>query len=912
MMASSGVSMEELSTGNRPIRLRLAVADGVSEQLLLPQRISGTETICGGLEYRVLCVAADATLPLKDFIAAPAELKIVTDRGELHTVCGIVAEASAGQSDGGLATYQLVLRDALSLMEKRFNTRVFRNKNELQIIDILLSEWRQTNSVLAAAFEYEIDASLPARRFPPREFTMQYDESDAHFVRRLMRRRGIAWHFRPGQPGAPTPVHTLVLFDDSARLKQNAAGTIRYHRDHATEQRDAITAWSAVRTLQAGSITRFSWDYKRPKGTDFMFTSSEGIADQGKFGNRFAASLNDYAIAPPHVGDNSDDHRQLGMLRVARHDYDSKCFHGQGGVRDMRVGEWFALEDHPEIDQHAQAERHFIITGLSVSASNNLPKALDSRLDCLFRSSGWDGDAWPRSAPIDSAVRYSNRFTCVRRDVQIVPAYDPRSDLPRTRLQSAIVVGPANEEVHCDALGRVKVRFNATRPGDHRHASGAGASDTETDSAWLRVATPWAGNGPGPDRQCGTLSLPRVGSEVLIDFLGGDPDRPVIVGQLYNGLGVPPGLSRPGDLPGNRYLSGMRSREIRGGRANQLCFDDTSGQISAQLASEHAATQLNLGYLTRPRQDGEGAPRGDGFELRSDASGSIRTARSLLISAWKRLDAAGQQLSNEDSVALMAECLELFKSLGSYAAQHEALPVDDTAATALHEAVKAASGQQPDERPTITVTAPDGIAISSPKTIVSYAGVNYDCVARQHLQLSAGKRCNVNAGQGISMFAHQDGITQIAHHGKYLMQSQHDLMQLDAAKDLRLTSATKLIGVAQDEITFMTNGGAYLKLSGGNIELGGPGALTIKTSAHHWNGPASMRGDLPAFGEGELGRTPRLVAPEDGSPVEGWQANIAGEHGADANGVSSAEGQGPQVLGEHLEKLTMMFSKPRG
>lgn len=895
-----------LSTNHRPLRLRLATEDGITDDVLLPHRVSGSETLCGGIAYRIWCVALDATLALKQFIAAPAELQLVTDRGALHSVCGILAEAHAGHSDGGLATYQVVLRDGLSLMEQRTNTRIFRNQNELQIAETLFMEWRQHNSVMAASFEYDIDAVLARRSFPQREFTMQYNESDAQFIRRLLKRRGISWYIRPtAAADDASPRHTLALFDDGARLQRSAADTIRFHRDHATEERDAITGWHAVRQLRPGGAGRFSWDYKRPKGTDFMRTHSASLADQGWFGNRFAAALTDDQVETPHAGNDSDDLRQLGDLRIARHDYDSKCFQGESAVRDLRVGQWFRLADHSEIDQHPEAERDFIVTSLAIDASNNLPKALDARLHRLFSLSGWNG-----ALPHAEAVRYANRFTCVRRDVSMVPAYDPRTDVPTARPQSAIVVGPAGEEVHCDSLGRVKVRFPATRPEDHAHADGAGASATETDSAWIRVASSWAGAGPA-HQQHGMLSLPRIGSEVLIDFLGGDPDRPVIVGQLFNGVGVPPELGGGGGLPGNRYLSGMRSKEIRGSRKSQLRFDDTGGQISAQLACDHAASALNLGYLTRARQSGKADKRGDGFELRTDGSGSLRTARSLLLSAWQRLDAAGEQLNNAEHLALMQDCLDLFKSLGNYAAQHQALPIDDAGASALQKALTATNLEKPEDAPTITVTAPAGIALSTPKTMLHYAGANIDQVAQQYLQFSAGKRCNINAGQGVSMFAHRDGIVQIAHHGKYLMQSQHDIMQLDAARDLRLTSSTRMVGIAQNEITLMTEGGAYLKLSGGNVELGGPGTLTVKTSAHHWNGPASMKGELPTFSEGDLGRTPRLVSPFDGAPVEGVKVDVKAEDGSVLSGVTDADGKGPTVTTDLLQQITATFFTPR-
>jgi len=122
---------KELVTSNRPLRLRLDLVGGLNDDMLLPQRVFGSETLCGGIDYRILCVSANAYLPLKQLIAVPATLEFVTDRGDLRSVSGIVTEASSGDSDGGMASYQLVIRDALAILEKRSNTRVFRNMDEM-------------------------------------------------------------------------------------------------------------------------------------------------------------------------------------------------------------------------------------------------------------------------------------------------------------------------------------------------------------------------------------------------------------------------------------------------------------------------------------------------------------------------------------------------------------------------------------------------------------------------------------------------------------------------------------------------------------------------------------------------------------------------------------------------------------
>ncbi|MEJ7804770.1 MAG: type VI secretion system Vgr family protein [Telluria sp.] len=847
-LANLPLDLTGLTEANRPIRLRLSNEKGVFDDLLLVKQVSGVETICGGIEYALLCVSTKAGMQLKHFIANPVELQFVTDSGGLRSVCGIVGGVVEGHGDGGLATYQLIVRDAFSLFEKTCNTRVFRNASEVDITNVILREWRQANPVAARAFNFDLGH---LKRYPAREFTMQYNESNAGFLRRLWKRRGIAWFVQPGSAtergSDETPVHTLVLFDDAMSLKENAAGAVRYHRDAGTEKRDTITNWQAVRTLTAGSVTRRSWDYAQAWS---MGSADIGGNDQGVLGNQFAASLDDYLIDVPHAGDDATDYRSLGALRMQRQEYESKFFQGEGSDRNMCCGEWNAVTGHPEIDTHPADEREFVITELRIEAENNLPKTLDDRVRRLFALNHWGGNRGDmEEASAERGVRYTNQFTCVRRGIPIVPAYDPRVDLPRTEAQTVTVVGPVNEEIHCDEFGRVKVRFPGCRVQDHAHAQGAGASDTDYDSAWLRLAGSWA------SAQYGAISLPRAGDEVVVIFLGGDPDKPLIVGRVHGAKTPPPSFSGTSKLPGDRYLSGIRSKEVTAQRYNQLRLDDTPGQISAQLESEHGHSQLNLGYLTHPRCDGKADARGEGFELTTNDSGTIRTAKSLLISAWKRLDACGNQLSSEEHLGLMQDCLDLFKSLGQYAADNQALALDAAAQAEIKQDVQAAAAGSNTEpngqggKPSISLTAPAGLAFTTPKTIVSYAGANIDTVAQQHLQLTAGQRFNLNAGKGISMFAHHDGIKVIAHNGDLLMQSQHGDININADKNINLTATNGVIKLMAKEIQVIAEDGSFIKIGGG-ITLGTKGDIAHKAAKFPFTGPATMDAEFPTFGGG--------------------------------------------------------------
>ncbi len=892
---------KELVASNRPLRLRLDLPGGVNDDMLLPQRVFGSESLCGGIEYRVLCVSSDAYLPLKQMIAVPAALEFVTDVGDLRSVCGIVTEASSGDSDGGLASYQLVLRDALSILEKRTNTRVFRHMDEVEIVQRILNEWRQKNATLGVCFKHEVDECFHQREYPQREFTMQHNESDAAFIRRLLKRRGIGWFVRA--EGGEYPVHTLVLFNNADSLRRNAAGTIRYHRDAATEERDTITSWSAVRSLQPGAVTRHSWDYRNAQGRDFMMMDVGSGVNQGVNGNELAASLDDYQILAPHAGDDNEELCRLGKLRMQRHDYETKCFHGEGSVRDLCAGEYFTLAEHPEVDGHPAAERDFVVTALQVNAQNNLPKALAARVERLFARSRWMQGAQELQMQRDVAdkvasgpLRMHIQFTAVRRGVIIVPAYDPRTDLPQALMQSAIVVGPEGEEVHCDQMGRVKIRFPGTRAVDHEQAANAGASDTQTDSAWVRVASNWAGNGPGSLQQCGTIGLPRIGTEVLVNFLGGDPDKPVIVGQLYNQQACPPALSNVGDLPGNRYLSGIKSREIKGARANQLRLDDTNGQISAQLSSDHADTELNLGFLTDLRRDGVGSARGEGAELVTAESIAVRAGNGILLAA--KLDASGAQLARAELIGTSELLSSIADQLAALAKIHSA---DEDVSPQLSALISSVRSWNPKKKLGIIAgSAPGGLLLGSEKNIAIAAQTNLDLVCSQDLQLSGGKNIFVRALKSVSVFAHSLGMKLVAASGNVLIQAHNGDIDLTATGRIRI-SAGKGVEIMSPEVKIAAQG-AQVNLGGGEITQQSKSAHTIKSSQFvHTTGGGGDVGEIK-FPSTEIVTDERVILfhSQNGEPVVGRRYRLKLPDGSTIEGVTDGQGRTSLATGKEI------------
>jgi type VI secretion system secreted protein VgrG len=226
----------------------------------------------------------------------------------------------------------------------------------------------------------------------------------------------------------------------------------------------------------------------------------------------------------------------------------------------------------------------------------------------------------------------------VRKHIPLVPAYSDTEHAKPTAPggQTAIVVGPASEEIFCDELGRIKIQFHWAREQDHNVGQhGAGASKDDHSSCWVRVMMPCAGNLYGHE------FLPRIGQEVKISFIEGDIDRPICVGVIHNGQHNPSTFSGAGSLPANKTLSGIKSQEYKGSRYNELVFDDTTGEIRTKFSSEHGKTQLNQGFLIHPRSEGHGTPRGEGFELRTDNAGAIRAAQGFLLTTEAQHNASG-------------------------------------------------------------------------------------------------------------------------------------------------------------------------------------------------------------------------------------------------------------------------------
>lgn len=792
----------------------------LNNQIFL-QRIEGQHQLNGGLMAELICLSTNAQIALKQFIGVQVAVDQVTDSGQLFRTTGIVTEASYGQSDGALTLYKLTLEDATNLWHKRRNSRVFMNKSIIEITEVLFKEWQEKSPLFAASLS--LDLGGLSQNYDIRPFTMQHNESDYDFLTRLWRSEGISWlideselfvpHFT-----APIQAQKLRLIDDNSQYQALERRSIRYHRSSATEYQDSITGFVAVRSLQPTAVHVQRWQpdaLAQEEGNGSVVTTH---THSDSFDSATLSLEQAWHVSPAWMQDlkgedqatasGSSQLEKLNQHFTDMHASRAKYFKAYSSVRDSQVGYWFNLREHPEIDQHEGADQEFLIITKNFYNQNNLPKDLHQQVSQLLTQSRWDQQGY------DDIERQGNELTLIRRQIKTVPEYNPEQHRPIAYPQRAKVVGPQGETIHVDEWGRIKVRFLFTRSDDHGHDGGAGSNDNDTDSAWVDVLTPWAGEGYG------ARFLPRIGEVVVIDFFDGNIDRPFVTGRIHEAQRSPTKFDVKGQLPATKKLSGIRSQEINGSGFNQLRFDDTTGQISTQLQSSHAATQLNLGNLSHPKEQETSQGRGEGFELRTDAWGAVRAGRGLYISTYKQVQAQGVHLDANETKQQLESGLKNSKALSDVAKNQQTDPLEvlDHLKTFLDQIEQQDKDRAAAFKQAIMVlSAPNSVAVASNADIHLSADSQISQTAGDSINLSTQKNLIAHAQNKISFFAAQDGARLYAGKGKIELQAQSDGTDIIARKGIQIISTEDRVEITSPKEIILTAGGSQLKINDSGI-----------------------------------------------------------------------------------------------
>ena len=512
----------------RLLRLTFPKKDGPAA-LMLANRLDATEALSSDFHYSVEVLSNNASIALKDVQGKLVSIALVREDKTLRYFSGYVFEFRHVKTDGAQATYAMVLLPWLAYLRLRQDNYLFHSKTLVE----------QTEAIFG---DYSVrDAQLRINQGDaPYTDACQYGESDYNYLHRRWEERGWYYWYEHTDSG-----HTLVLSDDSTQAPpiDGDSPKVPYQREAGSNEDDGIGDWSPVRRLVPASVALASFDFKNPKPASAL-TSTKN--QQGEvLRQEVYEYTGGYGFANNAAGDAQ------ATLRMQEIEAGGKHFEAAGNDRSVQPGRWFHLSGHfdDSLGEDGKATE-FFITQVRHSASNN------------YQLGGGSGGG-------QQTAQYSNRLTCIRKTIPWHPGRGHNSTDPKIYgLQTALVVGPPGEEIHTDAYGRVRVQFHWDRVGGYDHKS----------SAWIRVATAWS----GPN--FGATSIPRIGTEVIVQFLDGNPDRPLITAMVPNAATMP-----PWELPANKTQSGILSRSTPGGaysNANAIRFEDKTGQEQLWLHAE--------------------------------------------------------------------------------------------------------------------------------------------------------------------------------------------------------------------------------------------------------------------------------------------------------------------------------------
>ncbi|EXB26603.1 type VI secretion system Vgr family protein [Acinetobacter sp. 'aerobic (ED)'] len=861
----------------------------LNTQIML-QRIDGFHAINEGLSAELICLSSNPFIELKQFIGCQVAVDQVTDSGRLFRTTGIITGASQGQSDGALSLYRLTMQDATSLWHKRRNSRVFMNKSVVEICEIIFKEWQSKSALFATSLK--LDSSGLSKTYDIRPFSMQSNESDFAYLTRLLREESINFlidesDYIVSSNSQSIEPQKFRLIDDNAQFKALERRSIRYHRSNATEQADSITSFIAQRQLQPTAIHIQRWQadsLSQEDGSGSVLSSHQHSAQRD---NESLSLEQAWSVSPAWISDlNGEDqatksgNSQLEKLNKQLNQYQAlqaKYFTAHSSVRDTQVGYWFQLNEHPELEKnHSQNDKAFLILSKYFYNQNNLPKDIKDQVEKLLSLSHWT------ISKDSEQERQANELMLVRRTIAIVPEYDPLLHRPTAYVQRAKVVSDG-EEIHVDEWGRIKVRFLFTRTEDHAHDGGAGSNDSDTDSAWVDVLTPWAGEGYG------ARFLPRKDELVVIDFFDGNIDRPFVTGRIHEAQRSPTKFDIKGQLPDTKKLSGIRSKEVDGEGFNQLRFDDTTGQISTQLHSSHGVTQLNLGNLSHPKETAESEGRGEGFELRTDQWGAIRASKGILLSSESSEQAQGEQLTRSninENLKFHNESNQYFKELAS---AHE---VDEPDLESQNSLLEKIEQWNEGSDALVALHSESAMVFNSKENMLLEAKQNIDVSTPKNLQFFTGKSWIAKALDKISIFAKHAGIKIKSGEGDVDVTAQKGKMTLSSKQQMHVYSLNDFVRVESGKGILITAGGGYIKIEGGNIEIACPGLMELKAGQIKTNSGASLSSQLPAMPELKSNYDEHFILHyPDGEPAKNLRYRITAEDGQVFEGVSGEDGK---------------------
>ena len=512
--------MSLLTQENRTMVIGSVLSD-IEESTLVLTEFSGTEAISRPFSFELGLVSERNDISFQDIIGTNVTVSIALADGNFRFFNGIIsrfmhnAAAEEAETSEYLAHYSATMVPWLWLLTLTKNSRIFQSMSVPEIVETIFIE---------KGFS---DFRIELNRYEPKEYCVQYAETDFNFISRLLEQEGIFYFFEH-----ENGKHTMVIADSSTHHKDCPhQEDARFHPISDLDE-DVITELNKMQELRVGKYTVNDFNFETPL-TDLKVDAASQV--------RLGSGEREWYSYPAEYGTRAEGER-IANIRMQAEEARITTLSGTSCCRAFTPGYKFFLSGHYRDELN---NKPYVLT----SVSHHITEPAGGSLSDMM------------------GMKYTNRFTCIPFDVPYRPPLLTEKPLI-SGVQTAIVVGPKGEEIYTDKYGRIKVQFPWDREGKY----------DENSSCWIRVSQTWAGSG------WGTIYIPRVGQEVLVEFIESDPDRPIVTGSVYNGINMP-----PYSLPDEKTKASLKSMSSPEGNGfNEIRFEDKDGKEQIFIHAENA------------------------------------------------------------------------------------------------------------------------------------------------------------------------------------------------------------------------------------------------------------------------------------------------------------------------------------
>jgi type VI secretion system secreted protein VgrG len=838
---------------NRILRLAFPDNDAPAAQFVV-NKIDAIESLSKDFEFTVELLSDKASVALKEMQGKLLNIELVRRDGSLRYFSGYVFSFRRRHSDGGITFYEAKLGPWLKFLSLRKDNYLFHGKT---LRDQTESIFRDYGTY--PQWEWRVSGDDPAMTD-----ACQFDETDFNYLSRRWEAAGWYYWYEHDAGG-----HKLIVSSDSTQAPALDGGAeVRFHGEGGALDEDAVDRWSPVRQTVASSFALNGFNFKDP------IPASVALPTLNQQGD--VPETESYEYAGAYGFRNTKDGDAQCRIRMEEIEAIAKYVEAEGNDRFLMPGRWFQLVDH--FNHNAFGSRtevgkdEFLMLSVRHIATNNFLQEENEK------------------------TLYRNWLRCTRKNIPWRPGRNFNSTDTRILApQTAIVVGPSGpDSIHTDEYGRVRVQFHWDREGNN----------DERSSAWIRVSSSWAG------AELGAAAIPRIGTEVIVQWLDGCPDRPIITGAVFNERNMPPWAA-----PGQQALTGLRSRELApnagnspSGRSNHLVLDDTNGQIQAQLKSDHQHSQLSLGYITRIENNaGRKDARGEGWEIATNAWGVARAGKGMLITTEARQNATGNAKEMGETVQRLTAAREMQEGQAELAekngCQEKQGQQSDVASTLKaqidairgKDAASTENGFPECSEPYLVLASPAGIATSTAQSTHIASDLNTAITSGRSVAIAAGDGFFASIRQTFRLFVQKAGMKLVAAAGDVDVKALTDNINLLAK--LSITHTANRIVISAKEDIVINGGGSYVKFSAAGIEHGTNGTFVAHAASHHFDTAKSMavpdlKGDVVDVGVKRDLHLEYLDADDNPLQHDPIQAHASDGHRHD----STLDGTGKTIL----------------